>query len=110
MIIEEQFPNINDGWECEKFQREKILDGIKDANEDDYIIYSDSDEIPDLTKLSEINHRKKYVAFCQKMFMYKLNLQNLKSDSLRQENFENDFWIFDSTDFLKGFTFRHRLS
>ena len=38
---------------------------------------SDSDEIPDLTKLNEIKKNKKFIAFSQKMFMYKLNLQNL---------------------------------
>ena len=40
------------------------------------MILSDSDEIPDLTKLSKINN-KKFTAFSQKMFMYKLNLQNI---------------------------------
>ena len=40
LIIDEKFPN-NNGWECEKFQREKIFNGIKDASNDDYIIYSD---------------------------------------------------------------------
>ena len=41
------------------------------------MILSDSDEIPDLSKLKEINPNKKFIAFSQKMFMYKLNLQNL---------------------------------
>ena len=44
---------------------------------DDYIILSDSDEIPDLTKIPNISKIKKYTAFSQKMYMYKLNLQNL---------------------------------
>ena len=76
IIIEEQFPNVNDGWECEKFQREKILDGIKDAYEDDYIIYSDSDEIPNPKKLKDFSLDKKYGIFMQKFFVYKLNVFN----------------------------------
>ena len=61
----------------EQHQRNKLIEGIKDASSEDLIILSDSDEIPDLSKISEINPRKKFIAFSQKMFMYKLNLQNL---------------------------------
>ena len=61
----------------EQHQRNVLFDGIKDALPDDLIILSDSDEIPDLSKLNEIKPNKKYIAFSQKMFMYKLNLQNL---------------------------------
>ena len=53
----------------------------KKASPEDLIILSDSDEIPDLTKLSKINNKKKFVAFSQKMFMYKLNLQNLEESN-----------------------------
>ncbi len=61
----------------EQHQRNTLIEGIKDASPEDYIILSDSDEIPDLTKLNEIKKNKKFIAFSQKMFMYKLNLQNL---------------------------------
>ena len=61
----------------EQHQRNSLIEGIKDASPEDLIILSDSDEIPDLTKISVINKNKKYIAFSQKMFMYKLNLQNL---------------------------------
>ena len=61
----------------EQFQRNSLLEGIKDSSPDDFVILSDSDEIPDLSKLKEINPNKKFIAFSQKMFMYKLNLQNL---------------------------------
>ena len=62
----------------EQHQRNSLIEGIKDASPDDLIILSDSDEIPDLSKLSLIKNSKKFIAFSQKMFMYKLNLQNLK--------------------------------
>ncbi len=61
----------------EQHQRNSLIEGIKQATPEDLILLSDSDEIPDLTKLSEINDQKKFIAFSQKMFMYKLNLQNL---------------------------------
>ncbi len=61
----------------EQHQRNSLIEGLKDASQDDLIILSDSDEIPDLTKLSKIKKNKKFIAFSQKMFMYKLNLQNL---------------------------------
>ena len=61
----------------EQHQRNTLIEGIQDASPDDFVILSDSDEIPDLSKLKEINPNKKFIAFSQKMFMYKLNLQNL---------------------------------
>ena len=61
----------------EQHQRNFLIEGIKDALPDDLIILSDSDEIPDLTKLNSINKNKKFIAFSQQMFMYKLNLQNI---------------------------------
>ncbi len=65
----------------EQHQRNYLIEGIKDALPDDYIILSDSDEIPDFEKISNIDQNKKFVAFSQKMFMYKLNLQNLKESN-----------------------------
>ena len=61
----------------EQHQRNSLIRGIEDASSEDLIILSDSDEIPDLTKLNEINNDKKFIAFSQKMFMYKINLQNI---------------------------------
>ena len=65
----------------EQHQRNNILNGIKDASPNDLIILSDSDEIPDLTKLNEIDKSAKFIAFSQMMFMYKLNLQNLSESN-----------------------------
>ena len=57
------------------------MQGIKTASPDDLIVLSDSDEIPDLSKLSLFKNNKKFLAFSQKMFMYKLNLQNLNESN-----------------------------
>jgi beta-1,4-mannosyl-glycoprotein beta-1,4-N-acetylglucosaminyltransferase len=61
----------------EQHQRNCLSEGLVGANDNDLIILSDSDEIPDLSKLNQIKKNTKFTAFSQKMFMYKLNLQNL---------------------------------
>ena len=52
LIIEEQFPDLTNGWMAESYQREKILNALYDANPEDYILFSDPDEIvkPELLK------------------------------------------------------------
>ena len=61
----------------EQHQRNNLVNGLKNSNDNDLIILSDSDEIPDLKKLNQIKSTTKFTAFSQKMFMYKINLQNL---------------------------------
>ena len=65
----------------EQHQRNSLMEGIKDALPDDYIVLSDSDGMPDFTKINNINKIMKFTAFSQKMFMYKLNLQNLNESN-----------------------------
>ena len=65
----------------EQHQRNNISNGLVKASENDIIILSDSDEIPDLRKLNQINPNTKFTAFSQMMFMYKLNLQNLNESN-----------------------------
>ena len=97
----------------EQHQRNNILNGLTKADENDLIILSDSDEIPDLKKINQIKKSTKFTAFSQKMFMYKLNLQNLdesnwigskiclkknllKPQKLRDLKFKNyPFWRID---------------
>ena len=55
------------------------MKGLTKAEDNDLIILSDVDEIPDL-KINEFDKRK-YAVFSQKMFMYKLNLLNLKENN-----------------------------
>jgi beta-1,4-mannosyl-glycoprotein beta-1,4-N-acetylglucosaminyltransferase len=76
IIIDENFPNLNDGWEIESYQREKIITGLYDAKDNDFILYSDSDEIPNPNLLKNIILHKKYGVFMQKFFVYKINIFN----------------------------------
>ena len=65
----------------EQHQRNCLSKGLIGADDNDLIILSDSDEIPDLNKINQIKPKTKYTAFSQKMFMYKLNLQNLNESN-----------------------------
>ena len=76
IVIEDKFPNPTDRWSSEKFQREKLLEGIIDASDDDYILFSDSDEIPNPQRLENFFLEKKYGVFMQKIYVYKLNIYN----------------------------------
>ena len=65
----------------EQHQRNSLSGGLINASDNDLIILSDADEIPDLNKLNQIKTKTKFTAFSQKMFMYKLNLQNLNESN-----------------------------
>ena len=97
----------------EQRQRNSIMRGLKNCLDDDLVIISDVDEIPDLTKLKIFNKKNRYAVFSQKKFDYKLNLlnetegdwhgskiclkKNLKSPQwLRDLKFKRyPFWRFD---------------
>ena len=79
---EKNFSNHKGGESLiEQHQRNNLLNGIAKAHDNDLIILSDSDEIPDMKKINQIKSSTKFTAFSQKMFMYKLNLQNLNESN-----------------------------
>ena len=59
----------------ENFQRNTIKQGLINANDNDWIIVSDLDEIPDLSNINFNSINKKIIFFKQKVFYYKLNLE-----------------------------------
>jgi len=73
-----KFPNKDfKRWNSHKrmeFQRNKIVDALKDASPNDIIMYSDSDEIPNLKNINFEKLKEKIIIFKQKMFYYKFNL------------------------------------
>ena len=58
----------------ENYQRNFIMDGLKDADEEDWIIISDLDEIPNLEINSLKETKRNFIFFKQLMIYYKLNL------------------------------------
>ena len=61
----------------DQFQRNALVRGFKNCNENDLIMISDIDEIPNPDKLQEFNIKNKYACFMQKNFQSKLNLLNV---------------------------------
>ena len=76
LVIDKQFPDISSPWKTQIFQREFIMNALKEVAPEDYIMYSDSDEIPNPEILKNLKLKKKYGIFLQKMFCYKLNIYN----------------------------------
>ena len=69
-------PHTGQNSLVERHQRNSILKGLKNCSDEDLIIISDVDEIPNLNKLNLFNKKNRYAVFCQKKFDYKLNLLN----------------------------------
>ena len=76
LVLKEPFKEPKNGWKNEEIQRNYILEGIKDADQNDIILFSDSDEIPNPKKLKNFNLNKKYAIFMQNFYVYKLNIFN----------------------------------
>jgi len=76
VIITKKFPKNNTPWQNQSWQREFIFEGLKEASNEDFIMFSDPDEIPNPKKLKDFNLIKKYGIFLQNMYTYKLNLYN----------------------------------
>ena len=115
-LLEEPFPKKNNPWQNQAIQREFLLKCVKFANLDDYIFFSDPDEIPRPEILENFNLEKKYGIFMQDCFNYKFNLfnkyetpwegtrvakkKNLKSidfmrQKIRSKNLDYSFFRFD---------------
>ena len=76
IVIEKPFPKKTNFWENQAIQREHILENLNFVNADDYIFFSDPDEIPKPQILKNFNLEKKYGIFFLKCFNYKFNLYN----------------------------------
>ena len=67
--------SIYNALKRENLQRNRILEGLTDANPNDWIIISDLDEIPNLEKVNFNNINQKLIFFNQLMMYYKFNLK-----------------------------------
>ena len=116
LLIDSPFPTNTNIWENQAIQREELLNFINFAGQEDYIFFSDPDEIVRPELLENFKLDKKYGIFMQDCFNYKFNLfnphespwegtrvaqkKNIKSiDYLRQKikskNLNYNFFRFD---------------
>ncbi len=79
----EDLPDGNDPYLRENFQRNSITRGLKDAEDEDIIMISDLDEIPNPKSLDFFKKEMKYASLKQKHYYYKFNLQSTN----------NPYWI-----------------
>ena len=75
-LLDKPFPKNNSIWSNQAIQREFLLSTTNFANPEDYIFFSDPDEIPKPEVLKNFKLEKKYGIFLQKCFNYKFNLFN----------------------------------
>jgi len=115
IVVDEQPPNILEikagdslgekgeklilnGYARDNYQRNRLADGIVEASDDDIIIVSDLDEIPNLENINFSKIKNKIIQFKQKMFYYKLNLHYpdfdwFGSKACKKKNFLSPQWL-----------------
>ena len=82
----------------ENFQREELAKGLLNIDNEDLIIISDVDEIPNLESLKFNERNNEIIIFKQKMFYYKFNLFYKDfiwygSKAVKKKNFYSPQWL-----------------
>ena len=82
----------------ENGQRNFISEGLINAHDEDFILISDLDEIPNLKNISLANFKEKLIFFNQEMFYYKFNLKLpnfnwVGTKSCKKKNFLSAQWL-----------------
>jgi beta-1,4-mannosyl-glycoprotein beta-1,4-N-acetylglucosaminyltransferase len=82
----------------ENFQRNEISKGLINSNDNDWIIISDLDEIPNLNNINFRSIKEKIIFFRQKVFYYKLNLELkalrwIGSKACKKKNLKSPQWL-----------------
>ncbi len=124
IILDEPFPEKTNEWQNQAIQREYILKNLNFVDDEDFIFFSDPDEIPNPDLLNDFKLEKKYGIFLQKFYNYKFNLfnsyetpwegtkvckkKNLKSidlmrEKVRAKNLKYKFYRFDKEKSIEVF-------
>ena len=82
----------------ENYQREMLKEGLKNLNNEDIVIISDVDEIPNLNNFKKNELEDDIAIFKQKMFYYKFDLyyKNFEwfgSKAIKKKNFISPQWL-----------------
>ena len=89
---------ILNGMARDYFQRENLDRGLKNLSDNDLVIISDLDEIPNLKSVNFTKVKNNIIIFQQKMFYYKLNLLYedfiwAGSKAVKYKNFISPQWL-----------------
>ena len=116
IVVEKPFPKNTNAWQNQAIQRDYIIKKLNFAEDNDFIFFSDPDEILNPEVLKNFDLKKKYGIFLQKFFNYKFNIfnpyespwegtkvckkKNLKSidfmrEKVRKKNLRYKFYRFD---------------
>ncbi len=95
--------SIFNAWKRENLQRNQIQRGLTEANEEDWVIISDLDEIPNLSEVDLKNTQDNLIFFKQNMMYYKFNLKLedyiwVGSKACKMKNLESPQWLRDIKD------------
>ena len=116
IVVEKPFPKNTNAWQNQAIQRDYIIKKLNFAEDNDFIFFSDPDEILNPEVLKNFDLKKKYGIFLQRFFNYKFNIfnpyespwegtkvckkKNLKSidfmrEKVRKKNLRYKFYRFD---------------
>ena len=116
IVVEKPFPKNTNAWQNQAIQRDYIIKKLNFAEDNDFIFFSDPDEILNPEVLKNFDLKKKYGIFLQRFFNYKFNIfnpyespwegtkvckkKNLKSidfmrEKVRKKNLKYKFYRFD---------------
>jgi beta-1,4-mannosyl-glycoprotein beta-1,4-N-acetylglucosaminyltransferase len=116
IVVEKPFPKNTNAWQNQAIQRDYIIKKLNFAEDNDFIFFSDPDEILNPEVLENFDLKKKYGIFLQRFFNYKFNIfnpyespwegtkvckkKNLKSidfmrEKVRKKNLRYKFYRFD---------------
>ena len=92
--------SIFNAWKRENYQRNQIKKGLVSASNDDWVIISDLDEIPNLEKINIKEIKEDLIFFKQDMMYYKFNLilkdyKWVGSKACKMKNLISPQWIRD---------------
>jgi len=95
--------SILNAWKRENLQRNQITKGLISADREDWVIISDLDEIPNLSRINLKDIKNKLVFFKQDMMYYKFNLKLedfiwVGSKACKVKNLKSPQWLRDIKD------------
>ena len=104
----EKFPEDLSNWGRENYQRNYILKATENLIDNDFIMISDLDEIPNLNKFKNSKNLK-YTVFNQSNYSYKFNLKNITFPNwygtrmCKKKDLKSPQWLRDQK--IKNYSF-----